>query len=105
MDLLIWIVGFFAIMWFFLINPQRKKEKQRQELIRNLEIGDKVSTLGGIYGAIAGIKDRSFLLQIADGVVIEVAKHGIAHVRDDDDEEDARTDSDENDGDDNSDKE
>lgn len=94
MDFLIGLLGFLAIFWFFLINPQRKKEKQRQDLINSLEKGDKVVTLGGIYGTVSQVKDRSFLLQIAEGVEIEVAKSSIGYVRTDD-EDDEEEDEDE----------
>ena len=47
----------FVVFWFFLIRPQRKKDKEAQEMLNNLKVGDRVCTIGGIYGTIMRIKD------------------------------------------------
>lgn len=68
-------IGFmFAAMWFLIIAPQRKKQKQHAKMLTELETGDEIVTAGGIYGEITSKKDDRFVVRIADGVKVEVAK-------------------------------
>ena len=52
------------VFYFMLIRPQRKKDKKVKEMLDNLKPGDRVTTIGGIYGTIAGIKDETITLAI-----------------------------------------
>lgn len=76
---LILIIG---IMYFLLLRPQAKKQKEHRAMLESLEKGDKVITTGGIVGTIAGIKDKeSFLIvKIAENVKVEIARSAIAQV-------------------------
>jgi preprotein translocase subunit YajC len=56
----------------------KKREKKVRAMIAALKNGDKVITGSGIYGVIAGVKDKTFILKIADQVKIEVAKNAIS---------------------------
>lgn len=68
-------IGFmFAAMWFLIIAPQRKKQKQHAKMITELDTGDEVVTAGGIYGEITHKKEDRFVVQIANGVKVEIAK-------------------------------
>ena len=49
----------FVVFWFFLIRPQRKKDKEAQEMLNSLKVGDRVCTIGGIYGTITNIRDEN----------------------------------------------
>ncbi|BCR22061.1 preprotein translocase subunit YajC [Borrelia sp. HM] len=53
-----------AIFWFLVISPQRKEDKKRKEMIKNLKKGDKVLTVGGIFGIIKKISDDEVVLAI-----------------------------------------
>ena len=64
----------FAAMYFLMIAPQRKKQKQHQKMLSELKVGDKVQTNSGIYGSITSIKEDRFVLQISDSTKIEIAK-------------------------------
>jgi len=68
----------FAIMYFFMIRPQQKKEKDRQKLIAELKKGDKVLTNSGMIGTIWGIKDNILVLKFDEEVKIEFLKSAIA---------------------------
>jgi len=68
----------FAIFYFLIIMPQRKRQKQLQDMIASLKIGDKIITTGGIYGTVAGLKDDTLILRIAEHVKIEVARSAVA---------------------------
>lgn len=74
---LIPIVGIIVIFYLFLIRPMKKRQRQVDTMIANLKNGDKVITGGGIYGTIAGLRDKSILLKVADNVKIEVAKNSV----------------------------
>jgi len=71
----------FGTMYFLMIRPQQKQQKQRQAMINSLRVRDKVITSGGIYGKVTKVKDTSVLMQIADKVEIEVDKSGIISVQ------------------------
>ena len=75
------LVLIFVVFWFMLIRPQRKKDKQVKEMLNNLKAGDRVCTIGGIYGTIVGIKDDSVTLSVGrDNLSMVVARWGIRSV-------------------------
>ena len=69
-----------AVFYFLLIRPQQKRQRQLQETISNLKIGDKVVTTGGIIGVITTVRDTSFLIRSADKSIIEIARSAVAGV-------------------------
>jgi preprotein translocase subunit YajC len=70
----------FAIFYFMIIRPQQKRAKEREKLLSNLEKGDKVVTSGGIHGVIAGIDEKTVLLQISENTKIKIDRSGIGSV-------------------------
>lgn len=52
-----------AVMYFLLIRPQRKKDKEKREMLANLKVGDKIVTIGGIVGQVARIKDDKVFVE------------------------------------------
>jgi len=75
------LIGLFVVFWFILIRPQRKKDKQVKEMLNNLKAGDRVCTIGGIYGTITGIKDDTVTLSVGrDNLSMVVARWGIRSV-------------------------
>ncbi|MEX2381123.1 MAG: preprotein translocase subunit YajC [Opitutales bacterium] len=70
----------FAAMWFLIVAPQRKKQKDLQRMVSQVTTGDEVLTSGGIYGVITNVKDDRFVLKIADSTKIEVNKSFIQSV-------------------------
>ncbi len=71
------MVAIFAIMYFFMIRPQNKKQKEIANFRKNLEVGQSIITAGGIYGKIKEIEDNSVVVEIASGVKIKVDKNSI----------------------------
>lgn len=63
MSLVMW-VAVFAVFYFLLIKPQKKKEKQLKEMRESLSIGDKVSTIGGIIGNVAKVEEDFVVLEL-----------------------------------------
>ncbi len=74
-----------AIFYFLIIMPMRKRQKKVESMIAALKNGDKVITGSGIYGVIAGVKDKTFILKIADQVKIEVATNAVSGLQAPDD--------------------
>ena len=72
--MLIVMVLMFVGMYFLTIAPQRKKEKEHKKMLSELQSGDEVLTAGGIYGVITNVKDDRFVVRIADGAKVEIAK-------------------------------
>jgi len=73
----------FAIMYLLIFRPQAKKRKEQEAMIQSLKKGDKVVTTGGVYGTIAGIKEKehTLILKIADNVKIEISRAAVAKIR------------------------
>ena len=67
----------FVVMWFFMIRPQRKQQKELQNFRDSLKKGDKVVTIGGIYGTVCEIKDASDLIEVDNNVKIRVSKQAL----------------------------
>ena len=67
----------FVIMWFFMIRPQRKQQKELENFRNALKKGDKVVTIGGIYGTVSEIKEDSVLIEVDNNVKIRVSKQAL----------------------------
>ena len=67
----------FVVMWFFMIRPQRKQQKELQNFRDSLKKGDKVVTIGGIYGTVTEIKEGSVLIEVDNNVKIRVSKQAL----------------------------
>lgn len=81
-SLIPWIL-IFGVFWFFLIRPQKKQQKQHQQMLDDLEVGDKVVTAGGIKGKIIKLKDESVRLRISTDVDIDLMKNSISRLIED----------------------
>jgi len=71
------LVLIIAIFYFFMIRPQMKKQKEVRQFRDGIQKGDKVLTVGGIYGKVNELKDTTVILEIADGIRIKVDKAGL----------------------------
>jgi preprotein translocase subunit YajC len=69
-----------GVFYFLLIRPQQKRQKQLQETIATLKIGDRVVTTGGIIGVITTVRDTSFLIRSADKSILEIARSAVAGI-------------------------
>ena len=79
MGMIIMLVVLFAIMYFFMIRPQNKKQKEIQKFRNELTVGKEVVTIGGVYGTIKSIDEvaNTVTLEVATGVKIIFAKEAI----------------------------
>ncbi|ADD69213.1 preprotein translocase, YajC subunit [Denitrovibrio acetiphilus DSM 12809] len=73
------LILIFAIFYFLLIRPQQKKQKQHVAMLNSITAGDEIMTGGGMYGKVLKvIENNTFIVEIASGVTIKLAKNGIA---------------------------
>ena len=75
---LVGIAVMFVILYFVMIRPQKKQEKQVNEMRNNLVVGDEITTIGGIIGKIVSIKDETLVLETSrDGTKIRILKSAV----------------------------
>ena len=77
------LIIMFVIMYFFMIRPEKKRKKKEQEMLAALKRGDRICTIGGIYGTIADIKDDTITLTVGrDNMSMVVTRWAIRSVED-----------------------
>ncbi len=70
-----------GMFYFMLWRPQKQERLRREELLNNLKVGDKIMTIGGIYGIITDISEKKIKLLIAENVEIEMARSAVSGVQ------------------------
>ncbi len=71
-----------GIFYFMLWRPQKKEQQRRQDLLNGLKEGDKIVTIGGIYGKIVGVSEKRVKVKIAENVEIEMARSAVSGYQD-----------------------
>ena len=75
------IVIMFVAMYFFMIRPQKKQEREQNDMRNNLQVGDEITTIGGIIGKIVSIKEETLVLETSrDGTKIRILKNAVRNV-------------------------
>jgi preprotein translocase subunit YajC len=69
-----------GIFYFLILRPQQKRQKERQKLLEAVKKGDKVVTAGGLHGTVAGLDDKTVLLQVSDNVKMKYERSAIATI-------------------------
>ena len=78
---IIMIVAMVAIFYFLLYRPQKKQEKEIQNMRNNLQVGDEITTIGGIIGKIVSIKDETVVIETSnDKTKIRILKAAVKNV-------------------------
>ncbi|MGN0195036.1 MAG: preprotein translocase subunit YajC [Candidatus Cryptobacteroides sp.] len=67
----------FVVMWFFMIRPQRKQQKELEKFRNELKKGDKVVTVGGIFGTVAEVSEKSVLIKVDGETKLRVDKNSL----------------------------
>jgi preprotein translocase subunit YajC len=78
---LVVMIPIFVIMYMLLIRPQKKKQDQHKEMLKNLEKGDKVITSSGLYGIVVKVSEKDVILEVADKVNLRFSLGAIGSVR------------------------
>ncbi len=78
---LIMIVAMIAIFYFLMYRPQKKQEREKQAMLNNLEVGDEITTIGGIVGEIVSVREETILLETGkDKNKIRVLRSAVKNV-------------------------
>ncbi len=78
MPMIIMMAALFGAMYFFTIRPQKKQQKMEQEIRENTQIGDEITTIGGICGKVVSVKDDTIVIETgSDRVKIKFKKYAI----------------------------
>ncbi len=79
--IIIFLLLIFGVFYFLMIRPQRRRQKEHQELMQELKRGDRVITAGGIYGQIESVSDESVVIKVESGTTIRVARSSVSGKR------------------------
>ncbi|MGJ3243177.1 MAG: preprotein translocase subunit YajC [Opitutales bacterium] len=74
---LLFIILLFGGMYFLIIAPQRKRQKEHEKMVKALKVGDQIVTTGGIYGSVTAVKDDRLVIQIAEQTKVELNRNFI----------------------------
>ena len=77
----IFLVMLFGMFYFLIIRPQRRRQKEHQELMSSLKSGDRVVTVGGIYGRIESVTEDNIILKVESGALLRMAKGSVAFIQ------------------------
>ena len=72
------ILLMFVIFYFLLIRPQQKQAGRQRDFIKNLKVGDRVVTTGGLHGEVKGLTETTITLEIADKVRVKVTRSAVS---------------------------
>lgn len=81
LPLIIFLVLIFAMMYFLMVRPQRKRQQEQQKLLSELKRGDKIITTGGIYGVIESLSEDTAVIKVESGATMRIARGSIAGKR------------------------
>ena len=76
--IIIFLVVIFGIFYFIMVRPQRRRQKEHEQLVQTLNKGDRVVTAGGIYGVVESLSDDSIVLKVESGSTIRVARGSVS---------------------------
>ncbi len=79
--IIIFLVLIFGVMYFLMIRPQRKRQKEHEHLIEELRRGDRVVTAGGIHGVVESISEDSVVMKIESGATMRVTRSSVVSKR------------------------
>lgn len=74
---LVWILVVLGGMYLLFIRPQMKRQKEQQQLVESLQAGDRIITVGGIFGTIKSLDAERISLEVAPGVVVQIVRTAV----------------------------
>ncbi|MDE0116654.1 MAG: preprotein translocase subunit YajC [bacterium] len=92
MEILPLLLLMFVAMYFFMVRPQQRKQRELRALLDSLEVGDEVITASGLYGMITDFDGGTVFIEVSDGVEVKISRATIANkvVYTDDDDADGQ---------------
>jgi preprotein translocase subunit YajC len=79
--MVVFLVLIFGLFWFTMVRPQRKRQKEHDNMMKALQKGDRVITAGGIYGIIDTMDEDSIVIKVESGATMRVAKGSVVVIR------------------------
>lgn len=74
------LVAIIVVFYFFMIRPQMKKAKEQKKYIESLKKGDKILTIGGIYGKVVEVReDGTLIMEVEDGTKMKISKNAVSN--------------------------
>jgi preprotein translocase subunit YajC len=77
----------FAVMYFLIIRPQQKRQKEHQRMLEAVKKGDRIVTSGGLHGVVKDVREETLLVKVAENTVVELSRSAVASRRGGDGEE------------------
>jgi preprotein translocase subunit YajC len=74
------IIALFALLWLFVIRPQKRRQVQQRQMLENVRPGDEILTAGGLYGTVRAVEGDEIMLEVAPGTTVRLAKRAVAAV-------------------------
>jgi len=81
LPMIIFLVLIFGLFYFVMIRPQRRKQKEHETIVQELQKGDRVLTAGGIYGTIESLNEENIVIKVESGATIRVARGSVVGLR------------------------
>jgi len=81
--MIVFLVLLFGMFYLLIIRPQRRRQQEHQQLTGSLKRGDKIVTIGGIFGEIEGVSDQYFTIKVESGATMKMAKGSVAFKQED----------------------
>ncbi|OGN97350.1 MAG: preprotein translocase subunit YajC [Chloroflexi bacterium RBG_13_51_36] len=75
--MIIFLVVIFAVMYFLMIRPRQKQQRQHDDMMKELRVGERVILAGGIYGQIESLSEDTAIIKIESGATMKVARNSI----------------------------
>jgi preprotein translocase subunit YajC len=79
MSSLWFLVAFFAVFYFLIILPKKRQEKKHSNLLQSLTVRDRIVTIGGLYGEVKKVKEKTLIIKVAENTEIEILKSAVAY--------------------------
>ncbi|MGE5416438.1 MAG: preprotein translocase subunit YajC [Acidobacteriota bacterium] len=73
------VVVFFAAFYFLIILPRKRQDKKHTDLVQSLQVRDKIVTIGGMYGEIKKINEKTLIIKISENSEAEILKNAVAY--------------------------
>ncbi|MGI6449770.1 MAG: preprotein translocase subunit YajC [Desulfitobacteriia bacterium] len=81
MNMLLWFAVFFGIIYFIIIRPNSKQQKERRAMLESLKVKDKVVTIGGIHGTITKVNEDTVMIKVAKDVELEFLRAAVQSIQ------------------------
>ncbi len=83
---IVFMVAMLFMFWFLIIRPAKQKQDRHESLIKSVENGDKVVTVGGIYGTITKVREKTIDVKVAEGTTITMDRRAVRRRQDEEDD-------------------